>query len=114
MNPLYLIPALVLLVLLRARWVTWQIQDYTARSLYWCFRTKQGTVVAHEMSQLWPMTYLLCEIWRWDFRRYVIYQGHFDEMMIFTMAELSREDRGWEIFDSAKDSELDKPDQKQR
>ncbi len=119
MNPLYLIPLLVLLFLLRARWVMWQVQDYTAKGLYWAWQTKQSAETTQEMSQLWPGNHMLCEIWRWDFRRYVVYQGHYDEMMAFTVAELGREDRGWDIFssseqDSAKPDgfDLDKPPQK--
>lgn len=107
MNALYLIPILTLLFLLRARWITWQLADYTAKSLFYCWRTKQGVVVADEMSQLWPGSYMLCEVWRWDFRRYVVYQDHFDAMMDFTVAQLLRNDLGWEIFKPEEQNPLD-------
>ncbi len=111
MNALYIIPIFVLVAMLRARWIMWQVQDYTAKSLYWAWLTKQSPQVTQEMSQLWPGRFMLGEIWRWDFRRYVVYQGHYDEMMAFTVAELTREDRGWDIFHVKEQNPLDKPDQ---
>ncbi len=54
---------------------------------------------------------MLTEIWRWDFRRYVVCQDHFDAMMDFTVRELAREDRGWDIFQADKQNPLDKDPQ---
>jgi hypothetical protein len=44
------------------------------------------------MSQIWPISHILFEVWRWDFSRYIVHQDHFGAMTAFISKELQRKD----------------------
>ena len=96
-------------LLIRSRWIVWQVEQYVASTLYWAIMTKQPISVTKEMSEVWPAYQIFLRFWIWDFRCFVVNQGHYDAMQTFLLSELGREDRGWEIFRSDKpDFPLDK------
>lgn len=95
---LFAAPILLAVLLARSRWVIWQKDRYEACRLWYCFRTKQSEQVTHEMALLWPGSVMVFEIWRWDWRRYVVHQEHFDAMVPFIAAELRRNDLDWDVF----------------
>ncbi len=95
---LLIIPAVLLLFLIRARWLHWQVESYTAKALWYLWRTKQAAGLAGDMSQIWPIAYIMLELWRWDFRRYVLDHETYDQMEVFIAKELERNDLTMELF----------------
>lgn len=93
------IPLFLLLLSLRVYWILWQVDTYTAKALYWTFRTKQTVEVTNEMSKLWPLYHMVFEMWNWSFQRYVIHQDHYLDMQDYIAQELKRNDIDWNIFD---------------
>jgi hypothetical protein len=87
-----LIAVALSVLLIRQLWLMSKIEEYTLNSLYFCHRNKLSTVVADEMSQIWPISHILFEVWRWDFSRYIVHQDHFGAMTAFISKELQRKD----------------------
>lgn len=108
-NPLYLIPLFVLLLAWRGRWIVYQNEAYQLKAIWFCWRTKQPANVLAEMFEVWPASHMLLEMWRWDYRRYVIHHDHFDAMEEFIVTELERNDITMELFKQARD-ESKKPE----
>lgn len=100
---LFLIPAFLLITLIRFRWVSHHIDDYTAKALWYLWRTKQSTELGHDMAQLWPVGHMILELWRWDFRRYVVDHEQYDQMEVFIANELKRNDLTIELFNEPTD-----------
>ncbi len=92
---------LFLVYAIRGHWVYHQSARYTLLATYWCVVTKQGVIVADEMSQTWGYNYLMFEWWHWDWRRYLVYRGHYDEMMEWMMSEVTRPDLNWDAYTRA-------------
>lgn len=93
-----IIVALLALFLVRSHWISWQLERYTILATYWCLRTKQGVVVADEMSNLWPLFHLHFHLFHWNLRHFVVYQDHYDAMTEWVEGELKRTDLDWETL----------------
>lgn len=110
MNPLFLIPITILIFALRGRWIAWHCDTYQLKAIWFCWRTKQSATVLDEMLQLWPGSYMLLEIWRWDFARYIIHHDHLERMDVFIEEELARAELTMNIFDKEEEKEDNPPD----
>ncbi len=75
--------ALLLALIVRKHWINYHVQAYSFKSVYYLWKMGKTPDVAGEMSQLWPMSHMLFELWRWDFSRYIVYQDHYEEMEAF-------------------------------
>jgi hypothetical protein len=80
-----------LYISIRSRWILWKIEEYKINALWYGFKTKQSSETMHEMSVVWPISNILLEAWRWDFKRYVVDHGHYDNMMKFIEQEKQKE-----------------------
>ena len=87
------IPIAVLFVVLvvRTYWLQWKMTDYHLRAFYYLAKVRSPYQVGLEMAATWPSRQILLDIFRWDFRRYVVYQHHFDDMNELIEKELERE-----------------------
>jgi hypothetical protein len=90
--------ALILVLLIRRHWAAWHLQRYQTEASLWIAMTKQGIVVADEMSQLWPPYYLHWDLLYWRFPRYIIYQHHYQDMREWMDGQLARTDLTAEVF----------------
>lgn len=84
--------ALFIFIVARMRWALWKIEDYKINALWFCCATNQSKDIVKEMSQIYPIGYIIFEAWNWDFRKYVVYQGLYDEMMEFIEMELEKDE----------------------
>lgn len=94
MNVPYLIGsaiALFIFFVVRGKWVLWKIEEYKINSLWFCYSTKQDAETVRQMSEIYPLGHIILEAWSWDFRKYVVYQGLYDEMMEFVQKELEKD-----------------------
>lgn len=81
---------IVLILLIRRLWLLSKVEEYALNALYFCHKNKLSVVVADEMSQIWPVSHILLEVWHWDFSRYVVHQDHLWAMNTFIAGELER------------------------
>ena len=81
---------IVSILLIRRLWLLSKIEEYALNALYFCHKNKLSVVVADEMSQIWPVSHILFEVWRWDFSRYVVHQDHLEAMNTFVAGELDK------------------------
>lgn len=83
----------------RASWLVYRAQAHSILANYWCRRTRQGVVVADQLSQLWPAGSILLDLpWRWDLSRYAVYPKLWAEMSRWTARELERSDLDLERY----------------
>lgn len=90
--PIAIIALTAMILLVRRLWLMAELERYGLDALYFCQRNKLPVHVADEMSQIWPTSHILLEIWCWDFSRYIVHQDHLSEMNTFITAELMRKD----------------------
>lgn len=69
--------------IIRLRWIVWKLEDYRLKVLWFCVATKQKKEILQDMSQLWPITIMAFQLWNWNFRKYVVDQEKYDEMIEF-------------------------------
>lgn len=101
--------ALALLFAIRGHWILYQSALHVFIAKYWALMTKQGAVTLDESTIVWPTSYMLLEVWRWDWRRYVVNQGLYDEMNTWAIQQLERTDLDFERF-AAETGDILKPD----
>ncbi len=87
-----------LLLIVRNHWLAYRIQDHLFRVGYWARKTAPTQAVVTELCQLWPARFMLFEIWRWDFDRYIVAQDHLFDMDRFIDEELARTDLDWAAY----------------
>lgn len=87
-----------LLVAVRSHWISYSAQQHGLLASYWCLRTGQSAETASYCGQVWPAKLILAEVWRWDWRRYVVYQGVYDTMCYWVAAQLKRSDLDYATF----------------
>lgn len=94
MNTLAILAIAILISTLFVRyiWLSSEVEKYSLNAVYYCHRKKLGIAVAQEMAEIWPIGYIIMEIWRWDFSRYVVHQDHLEGMALFIHEELQRKD----------------------
>lgn len=83
----------------RRLWMFSKLEEYGLNALYYCHRNQVSAIVADEMSQIWPASHIMLELWNWDFSRYVVHQDHLIKMNEFISKELERKDldlKRWE------------------
>lgn len=103
------IAAVLILGAVRARWVLYNNDRYAIMASWYCWRTKQGVLALEEMNQRWGVSFQFCEIWRWDFCRYVVDQERYDAMQTFIEAELKRDDIDWAMLAESQLPPVDEP-----
>lgn len=82
------------------------MEQYKINSLWFCFSTKQDSETVKQMSEIHPLGYVILEAWSWDFRKYIVYQGLYDEMVEFIENELKKDDLKLDIPSKDKDTDL--------
>lgn len=87
-----LVGLILSVLIIRRLWLAACVEQYGFNALYFCQRNKLPIHVADEMSQLWPISHMIMEIWHWDFSRYVIHQDHLEAMNAFIAEEKERKD----------------------
>lgn len=78
------------LFIVRVQWALAHLEMYTLNASYFCVKTKQPISVRQEMGEVWPKEWMLFELWRWDWKRYIIHHDHFYAMTAFIQRELAR------------------------
>lgn len=81
---------LAALYLVRIQWLAASLERYSFDVSYYCLKTQQSPEIRQDMAKLWPADRMLFELWRWDFRRYVVDHEQLDHMEAFLAEELSR------------------------
>jgi len=97
------------LFVIRSFWVAAQLELYALNAAYFCLKTKQPLTVRQEMAQMWPSDWILFELWRLDFRRYIVHHDHFDAMADFIIRELERPKLGLDEMGATHPTAKDEP-----
>lgn len=92
------IALIALLIAIRGHWILFQSARHTLFVKYWALMTRQGAVILDEATVVWPTIYMLLEVWRWDWRRYVVAQGLYDDMNTWILTQMERTDLDFERF----------------
>jgi hypothetical protein len=90
--------ALFTLYVIRYHWLSWQLERYSVTASWWVVSTKQGTVVADELTTLWPATLIMADLLHWNLRHFVVNQHLYDEMQEWIAGEMERTDLTWETL----------------
>jgi len=74
--------------ILRGYWLTHQADRHSALVTYYCLTTRQGAVMADELTRVWPGALVLLDYpWHWDWCRYVIREDLYTDMMEWLAAQ---------------------------
>lgn len=98
MSLILLIAGITALLAVRAHWLRYHGDCYAICASWYIYRTKQGALALEAMDARLPGWYQLWEVWRWDYRRYVVDHDHHDAMTAFVAEELKRDDLDWSVF----------------
>lgn len=84
MNYLYIfVPFVIWLMLFRKGWCDYNLnKHYTIAALY-IHLEKVPDNEKMPFFELWPKKHMLYDFFNWDFRKYVVNQDLYDEMMVW-------------------------------
>jgi hypothetical protein len=85
------IGGLLSLLTIRLLWVQTSVERYVFNTFYWISRTQPPKKTVGEITELWPLFYMMVEVWNWNFKRYVVHHDHYEEMKKFIVREMRRE-----------------------
>lgn len=97
-SPLTIGLAFGFLICIRSFWVSWALEDYQMRSLTYLTLCRLDEEAGSDMGELWPRSYMYWELWRWDFRRYVIDHERYDLMVEWLDTQLARTDLSHDVL----------------
>lgn len=80
--------ALLFVFLVRDRWIKKEIKLYFTNLNWWANASDPSPQVRQESVLIWPYHYMFFELWRWNFRRYVVHHEHYDSVAEFVREEL--------------------------
>jgi hypothetical protein len=83
----------------RVLWVRHKIDEYSFYTLhYLTMNPNLEKNTGSQMSEFWPRIYVYSELWNWNFKRYIVYLDHYEDMKKFMSKELKRNDLTLEKF----------------
>jgi hypothetical protein len=83
---------------IRIHWILWKTERHSIMGSYWVIMTNQDEQTSMDLSAIWPFSYTVFELWRWDFGRYIVRQDLREEMEEWVLDQKARDNLTWERF----------------
>lgn len=78
--------------MIRGRWTLWKLEEYKMHTILFCFHIEADRDTIKEMAEIHPLSIIILDAFNWDFRKYVVRQDLYDDMMDFIASELKKDD----------------------